>query len=158
MKVQFTRNGRNTGDAVTRRPEGSNDVHFKFTRGSKSPKIRYTKDSHDLDGGEHAAPEGAFDVGVEFSFDGKGNLKMGDSHWTDGEGKPLGGIDGYIPPPEGANDWHLDVSDGKITEAFWTRNGHLYTPREVLDVPEDVNDVHVSAAPSGRPAESWVGE
>ena len=69
---------------------------------------------------------------------------MRDSHWTDEKGKAIGGPDGYIPPPAGANVWHFEVPGGKITEAFWTRDGQSYVPRESLDVPEDSNDVHLA--------------
>jgi hypothetical protein len=147
LKIQFTRNNRDTGDAITYRPENSNDVHFKFNRGNGAPKIRYTDNGKDV-GGEHIAPEGALDVGLEFTFEG-GKLKMRDCHWTDGKGGAIGGPDGYIPPPEGANDWHLEVPGGHITEAYWTRNGEPYTPHQTLELPKDANDVHVSDSQPG---------
>ena len=156
LKIQFTRNGRDTGHPVTIGPSDANDVHFKFTRGSGAPKLRYTTDGADAKGGEHTAPEGAVDVGVEFLLDANGKLTMRDSHWTDRDGKAIGGPDGYIPPPEGANDWHLEVPGGKITEAFWTKDGQSYVPRESLDVPEDANDAHLSHFQPGRRSVSSI--
>src|SRR6266852_233270 len=141
LKVQFTRSGRDTGDAITRHPEGANDIHFKFARGQQAPKFYYTKDG-EKKGDDHPAPEGAHDVGVEFVFDANGKLIFRDSHWTDAKGEAIGGPDGYIPPPDGANDWHLEIPGGKITDADWTKNGEHYSPRVPLDVPKDANDVH----------------
>ena len=141
LHVQFTRGGRDTGtipDGL--RPEDANDVHFTFKRGTYAPKLRYRAHGKDIDGGEHTAPPEAHDVSIEF----RGG-KFGDSHWTDAKGKAIGGPDGYIaPPPEGANEWHLDVSEGEITEAEWSKNGEMYLPRQPIDVPKNVNDVHLS--------------
>ena len=143
ISIQFTRNGRNSGRPSTGEPLDANDVHFDFTPGTSPPKIKITKDGKVPTGGEHEAPAGAVDVGVEFEVDNDGKLIIKDSHWTDKEGKAIGGVDGYIAPPEGANDWHLEVPGGKITRAYWTKDGHKYTPSVEIDVPEDVNDAHL---------------
>ena len=152
IAIQFTRNGDDTGRIVTDRPFTANDVHFKFKRGKQPPKLKYTKGGTDLPGGEHAAPEGATDVGVEFGADKSGNLIVKQSHWTDKDGEVIGGIDGYIKPPDGADDWHVEVPHGEITEAEWTFNGDTYKPRQMLDVPKHVNDAHLSLHQHGGQA------
>lgn len=146
IKIQFTRNGRPTGDAFETL-SSFNDVHFKFERGKEAPSFRYTKDGKPV-GEEHKAPDDAVDVGIEFAVDEDGNVSLRDAHWTDKDGNAIGGADGYIPPPKGgANDWHLEVPGGKLTKAHWTKNGHKPAGRGVdIDVPANANDVHVLPA------------
>jgi hypothetical protein len=145
FSLQFTREGRPTGDRIWGDgvPRRANDVHFKFTKNSGA-KLIYTK--HGEKSSEHAAPDNSEDVGVEWTFDENGRLQIRDSHWTDAKGEVIGGTKGYIAPPDGADDWHLEVPSGKVEGAYWTRNGKEIvadTSDERIDVPKDCNDVHI---------------
>jgi hypothetical protein len=145
VKVQFTRDGRPSGEAAES-PFGSNDVHFEFDHGETTPRFRYTKDGNTVGEEAHGGPS-VTDIGVEFHTDENGNTTFRDTHWTV-RGKPTV----YFPPPDGANDWHFEVRgpSGEIKKAYWTRNGRPL-PREYgehpIDVPVNVNDVHVTAIP-----------
>ena len=125
----------------------------------KLPKILYTKDGKPMPPPIPAPPD-ANDVHVVFDpLTGK-FIKV---HWTkDGDifGPPVPIPDGAndfafgfsefreLPPPReappGANDFEFFWREGRITEAWWTRDGQRIEPMP-LDPEEDAVHIDISA-------------
>lgn len=101
----FTKDGRPIGKVEG--PPGANDIRFIWGVGLLGGGGYWTKDGKRMPGSEFVFPPGTNDW--HFSVTGKFNdpAKL-------------------IPPP-GANDIELHWKDGRIVEAWWTRDGERFS-------------------------------